>query len=121
MIYDIIDLDQAKAQANIDHDANDDEIESELIPAACAAVQNYLKSTSIYQPEVDSFGDAVTDSNGDTVYTTDILPEVVQATKMMFAYLWRHRDDNENESFDRGYLPKPVTAILYPIRDPALA
>lgn len=119
MRYDIITLEQAKAQSNIDHDTNDDEIENELIPAACAAVQNYLKGASIYQPEYDSSGEIVVDTNGDTVYTADLLPEVVQATKMMFSYLWRFRD--EDGGIEHGYLPKPVMALLYQLRDPALA
>ena len=119
MRYDIITLEQAKAQSNIDHDANDDEIENELIPAACAAVQNYLKGRSIYQPERDSSGAIVVDTNGDTIYTTDLLPEVVQATKMMFAYLWRFRD--EGGEIEHGYLPRPVMSLLYQLRDPAIA
>lgn len=49
------------------------------------------------------------------------LPIVIDAAATMFAYLWRLRDEDEKGEFEPGFLPRPVTALLYPLRDPTLA
>lgn len=116
----LITTDQALLQIRGGDEVDEDELQ-EMVDAASAMVLNYLKSASPYVPEVDSSGDPVVDSSGDTVYTTDVRPEVQQATKMLVGYLWRNRDENADGAFDPGYLPAPVTAILYPLRSPALA
>jgi hypothetical protein len=116
----LITTDQALLQIRGGDEIDEDELQ-EVVDAACAMVLNYLKSASPYVAELDSAGDPVVDSNGDPVYTTTVRPEVQHATKMLVGYLWRNRDENADDAFDRGYLPKPVTAILYPLRSPALA
>lgn len=120
----LITTDQALLQIRGGDEVDEDELQ-EMVDAASAMVLNYLKSASPYVPETDSSGEIVVDSNGDTVYTTDVRPEVQQATKILVGYLWRNRDEggegNSRPTFDRGYLPMPVTAILFPLRDPALA
>ena len=115
-----IDVDQAKAQIRGYEESDDTELE-EMVLGASAMVRNYLKSTSAYDPELDSNDDPLLDSSGDVVYTTTVRVEVQMATKMLTAMLWRNRDENGENLFDRGYLPMPVTAILYPLRDPALS
>jgi hypothetical protein len=39
---------------------------------------------------------------------------------MMVGILARDRDGVEAKDWDHGYLPRPVTSLLYPLRDPAL-
>ena len=47
--------------------------------------------------------------------------QVHAAVKLMLGYLYRNRDSDEEGDYEQGYLPKPVTSLLYPLRDPALA
>lgn len=124
MMY--VTLERGKAHLNMDHDADDTLIEA-YIMAASEAVKNYLKSASPYEVERDSNDDPILDSSGDPVYVVDSsgdkMPKyVVQAaTLLQLGFLYKDRDENTDDAYDRGYLPKPVTALLYPLRDPALA
>ena len=63
---------------------------------------------------LDSAGDVIVDSNDEPV---GIPYEVQCAVLILVGYLYRNRDTNDG--FDPGYLPAPVTALLYPLRDPA--
>ncbi len=98
-----ISLQDAKQQIEMDHD-EDDVLITAYIEAASKSVQNYLKSATPF------------DDDGVTVKD-----EVKMATRLLTAYFYRYRDENPSAEFEQGFLPKPVTAILYPIRDPALA
>ncbi|WP_349573121.1 head-tail connector protein [Azotobacter salinestris] len=119
-------LERAKAHLNMDHD-EDDILITAYTKAASGAVKNYLKSASPYEVERDSNDDPVLDSNGDPEYVRDssgdkvIRSEVEAAVLLMVGHLYKDRDENAEGAFDQGYLPKPVTALLYPLRDPALA
>lgn len=123
MMY--VTLERAKAHLNIDHD-EDDILITAYIKAASGAVKNYLKSASPYEVERDSNDDPVLDSNGDPEYVRDssgdkvIRFEVEAAVLLMVGHLYKDRDENSDGAFEQGYLPKPVTALLYPLRDPAL-
>lgn len=123
MMY--VTLQRAKQHLNMDHDLDDPLIEA-YIGAASEAVKNYLKSASPYEVERDSNDDPILDSSGDPVYAVDsngdkIVRYAVQAaTLLQLGFLYKDRDENANEAYDVGYLPKPVTALLYPLRDPAL-
>lgn len=95
------------------------------VAGASAAVLNYLKSANLWELARDSNGEIIYDSNGDPEYAYDsagkiLRYEVRAAVLLMLGFLYRDRDDNREGSFDRGYLPMPVTALLYPLRDPAL-
>lgn len=46
---------------------------------------------------------------------------VIAAVLIMCGYLYRNRDSDEEKEFDRGYLPRPITALLCPLRDPSLS
>ncbi|MFG5862713.1 head-tail connector protein [Metapseudomonas sp. CR1201] len=124
MMY--VTLERAKAHLNMDHDA-DDALITAYIQAASGAVKNYLKSASPYEVERDSNDDPILDSNGDPEYVRDsngdkVIAAVVQsAVLLMVGHLYKDRDENPDEAFTQGYLPKPATALLYPLRDPALA
>jgi hypothetical protein len=119
-------LEQAKAQIEVDHDDSDDLIVGYILSAS-AAVKNYLKSGSVFELERDADFNPVLDSNDDPVYQEDssggkIISYVVQAaTLILVAYHFKDRDNNASGEFEQGYLPKPVTALLYPLRDPAIA
>lgn len=117
-------LEQAKAQIEMDHDDSDDLI-LRYLRTASSVVKNYLKSASPFEPERDDDFNPVVDSNGDVVYALDssgdriIRYEVQAATLLMVAYQFKDRDNNAGGEYEQGYLPKPVTALLYPLRDPA--
>ena len=124
MMY--VTLDRAKEHLNMDHD-QDDNLITVYVQAASGAVKNYLKSASPYEVERDSNDDPILDSSGDPVYVVDsngdkeVSYPVQAAVLLMVGFLYKDRDENPDSAFDRGYLPKPVTALLYPLRDPALA
>lgn len=124
MMY--VTLARAKQHLNMDHDLDDVLIDA-YIRASSEAVKNYLKSASPYDVERDSNDDPVLDSAGDPIYAVDsngdkIVRYAVQAaTLLMVGFLYKDRDENPDDEFERGYLPRPVTALLFPLRDPALA
>ena len=124
MMY--VTLARAKQHLNMDHDEDDTLIEV-YVQAASGAVKNYLKSASPYEVECDSNDDPILDSSGDPVYVVDssgdklISYPVQAAVLLMVGFLYKDRDENPDSAFDRGYLPRPVTALLYPLRKPALA
>lgn len=123
MMY--VTLERAKQHLNMDHD-QDDVLITTYIGAASEAVKNYLKSASPYEVERDSNDDPIFDSSGDPIYVVDssgdrVPKYVVQAaTLLQLGFLYKDRDENADGAYDMGYLPKPVTALLYPLRDPAL-
>lgn len=124
MMY--VTLERGKQHLNMDHDS-DDVLITAYIGAASGAVKNYLKSASAYEVERDSNDDPILDSSGDPTYAEDssgdkiVRYEVQAAVLLMLGFLYKDRDENPDQAFAQGYLPKPVTALLYPLRDPALA
>lgn len=123
MMY--VTLERAKQHLNMDHDL-DDVLITAYIGAASEAVKNYLKSASPYEVERDSNDDPILDSSGDPTYVVDsnddkVVRYAVQAaTLLQLGFLYKDRDENAGGAYDMGYLPKPVTALLYALRDPAL-
>ncbi|RWR08506.1 head-tail connector protein [Paenirhodobacter populi] len=88
----------------IDH--NDDDAALTLyIEAATGAVVNYLKSSAAPMLELGA----------------TILPEVKVSVIFLVGIMWRNPDNDTESAFEQGFLPRPVTALLYPLRDPALA
>lgn len=123
MMY--VTLERAKQHLNMDHD-QDDGLITVYVQAASGAVKNYLKSASPYEVERDINDNPILDSSGDLTYVVDSSGErivsypVVAATLLMVGFLYKDRDENPDSAFEQGYLPKPVTALLYPLRSPAL-
>lgn len=119
-------LDRAKQHLNMDHDSDDTLIDV-YISAASAAVKNYLKSASPYEVERDSNDNPVLDSAGQPEFVVDSSGQkelsyaVIAATLLLVGYLYKDRDENPDNAYEAGYLPRPVTALLYPLRTPALA
>lgn len=123
MMY--VTLDRGKRHLNMDHEQDDMLIEA-YIAAASEAVKNYLKSASPYEVERDSNDDPILDSSGDPTYVVDssgdklVKYSVQAAVLLQLGFLYKDRDENADGAYDMGYLPKPVMALLYPLRDPAL-
>lgn len=103
-------LQQAKDHLRVDTDADDSDISLKLLSAQ-AAVLNYLKVDSL---DALAIGDpAVIPGNVDGAVTA--------STLLLLGYFYRNRDTDIDKEWEQGYLPRPVTALLYPLRDPALA
>lgn len=112
----LVTLDQAKAHLRVDTDAEDEDL-TLRIHAASVAVLAYLKDSALQFTEAD--GSPLVDSSG-------IVPvpyQVQVATLMLVGTLYgsRGEDGGQAAQIQMGYLPPIVTAMLYPLRDPALA
>lgn len=97
---------------------DDDALLTALIEASSEMVVNYLGSRAEELLSYDSNGNPPEDSNG---VVLDVPGPVKAATKFLTAWLYRNRDENAGQAFQQGYLPAPVTAMLYPLRDPTLS
>lgn len=104
-----ITLEQAKLHLRVDDDADDTDI-GDKVQEASDLVGGYLKSA------VGAFLD-----DAGEVIPSKVPYSVKAATKMMLGYLYNQRDNDQDHEFEAGMLPRPVTALLYHLRDPALA
>jgi hypothetical protein len=111
----LVSLDQAKLRLRIDNDAMDADLEL-MIAGASRAVIRYIESG--YHDFLDSAGEVFEDSNGIAI---DIPDDVKNAVLMLVGIWFRDPSGTDAASWERGYLPAPVTAVLYPLRDPSLA
>lgn len=102
----LVSVEEASAWVRRDSDDGDDAGVLLLVESASDAVLNYLKAPAFI---VD----------GEVV--GEVPPVVKAATLQMFGYLYRLRGEDEKGEYEAGYLPRPVTALLYPLRDPSLA
>lgn len=125
----LITLQEAKDQLEVDHDDSDAFIGS-LIASASGAVLNYMKGCPIGQPKRDEQGAVIIDADGNIQYARQdgalvIRYEVQAAVKIMVAELFKNREAEQDGEVSTqhgyGYLPRPVIALLYPLRDPAVA
>jgi hypothetical protein len=109
VVVKLVTLDQAKAHLYVDSDGADEDIEAK-IEEASAAVVTYLGAGATF---LDSSGLP----NGEIPY------QVRAATLQLLTALYENRGDDGGtlSQFMQGYLPPVVTALLYPLRDPALA
>ena len=102
----IVTLAQARGQLQSTH-SSDDATLTLMIEAASQAVLTYLRlELEADIPVSASFA-------------------VQQATLILVAEFYKNReaeqDGEVSPEFGYGYLPRPVVALLYPHRDPALA
>lgn len=123
----LVTLQEAKDNMLVTYSASDNDIKLK-IAAASGAVLNYLKNRSkLYVLELNSDGIPTTDSQGAPVYERDsqgsriIRDEVKHATLILVGIFFRDRDGSEMKDWAPGFLPAPVTALLYPLRDPTVA
>jgi len=123
----LVSLQQAKENLLIDFNTYDTDITLK-ISSASGMVLNYLKSRrNLYVLLVDDDGVPVLDSQGGVIYELDgqgariVRDEVKHAVLILVGMFFRDRDGVEAKDWAPGFLPAPVTAILYPLRDPAIA
>lgn len=127
----IVTLAQARDHLRSDTTADDNDLRLK-IEGASGAVLNYLKKTGLlWEPERDSSGDVVYDSQGNQIDYLDSTGERVYRREIQNAVLillgefYTNRAGEQqgavDSQFGYGYLPRPVVALLYPLRDPALA
>lgn len=106
----LVSLSDVKSALRLDFDDNDPSL-TLMIEASSGAVLNYLKSAGSQYVGIDG----------------EVLPDVVvpapiqAATIYLVGHMLRNPDNDTEGAFEQGYLPRPVTALLYPLRDPALA
>lgn len=106
----LVTLERTKQALRIFHDDEDATLEL-YIGAASSAVINYLKDQA--QPVIGL------DDDGNLPATATV-PDLVQlATIVMVGRIYEAPDNNDDKAFEMGYLPWQVTALLYPLRDPA--
>jgi hypothetical protein len=107
----LVTLEAAKAHLQMDHDQDDEDIDS-IIDQASAAVLDYLNGgQDLY---ADSSGLIPNDANGDP----DVPYQVRAATLLLIGILYKGND--QDKEWDHGYLPRPVLSLLYPLRTPSL-
>lgn len=109
----LVSLQYTKMALKIEANDWDVLLESVYIPAASRAVINYLKSAA------DALLDL--DSNGNPPAGFAVPEEIQMATIALVGYWFRNPDSDPDKEFEQGYLPRPVTALLYPLRTPAIA
>lgn len=127
----LVTLQEASDHLRRDTDYDDADLTLK-IRAASAAIRNYLKrDVMVFEPERDASGAVVLDANGWPVPAVDsngermVRPEVKAAVHLMLGELYKNREGEQGgevpTQWGYGYLPRPVVALLYPLRDPALA
>ena len=121
MALEFVSLAEAKAHLRVTHDMDDADIRLKL-RAASGAIKNYMGEFSVYEPDRNADDDPLLDSNwepvvaGETTGTKEVRWEVRAATLILMQKLY-----DQEYQFDPGHLPPEVTALVYPLRDPALA
>lgn len=105
----LVSMDEARNHLRIDSIDEDPDLILK-IHAASGAVLGYLKSAA------DKY------KGEDGEFDADRIPfEVKASVLLMLGYLSKDRDNDDGREYEQGFLPRPVTALLYPLRDPALA
>lgn len=122
----LVTIEQARVQLRAE--AADDAWISLWIPIVSASVASWLKdSWRLYEPQIDSAGDVVLDSNGDPVAALDsslepvVRAEVQGAVLVELASQYRYREGEGDNvvpaDAGHGYvLSKGATALLVPLR-----
>lgn len=103
-------LEQVKEALQFTGDDKDLDIQ-QLIDAASSWVIGYLKSGAA----------AFVDEVGEVIETAPHIERVRRATIYLVGLMLRNPDNDTEGAFDYGYPPAPVVAMLYDLRDPALA
>lgn len=109
----LVSLSKVKSALRIDH-PDDDALLELYISAASRAVHAYLGDQAGSLLSIDSPPNSPPDDLG------DVDERIQMAVIMLTGHFYRSPDANPDEAYERGYLPKPVTALLYNMRDPTL-
>lgn len=115
----LVSLEAAKADLQMDHDVDDDDIEMKIAQASEAVnvylnlePETYLNSIRVVS-EVESSGEPSAGADGEP----DVQGSVRSATLLMVRYLYEGGEKAASE-LEHGYLPRPVLNLLYPLRTP---
>lgn len=135
-MLELVTIDQARQHLRLDADSSggpDDAWLEVFIPAISQAVVLWLKdSWRLYEPELDSGGEPVLDSDGNPIPLIDsdgepVVKSVVRAACLIeLASQYRYREGEGKDSVvtpDAGYgyvLNKASTALLAGIRRPVV-
>lgn len=120
MAWMLVSLERTKAALRIDTTDDDAWLEF-MISAASTTVRRYLKGQA---SEVLNLSDSPPNSPPDSPPNDLELvePDVAIAIIALVGILYRQPDGDDAKNFaELGQLPMLVTAMLYPLRDPALA
>jgi hypothetical protein len=111
----VVSVDEAKLRLKVDTDDGDADIDLMILGASRACIR-YIESG--YHNFLDSLGEVFEDSNGIAIG----IPDDVKNAVLVLVGMWlRDPSGSSSADWERGYLPAPVTAILYPLRDPSMA
>lgn len=110
-MVDLVTLEYTKDLLNVDITDDDAKLQA-YISASSASVINYLKGQAAVILNLDK--------QGQMPPGTVVPPEIQVATVLLVGHFYNEPDGDSDNAFAQGYLPKPVTALLYPLRDPAL-
>lgn len=123
-------LAEAKRQVNVpEDDTYHDAYLNMLLDAASGAVKNHLGKLSAFQPVLNEDDEPfVFDSNYEpelesfdsATRAERVRPEVKQAVLFLVGEWFRYRDGEGSNYGPNNELPKPVVALLMPLRDPQL-
>jgi hypothetical protein len=113
MTVQLVTIEEVKSILNIETTDFDSVKLPILISAASTAVIRYLKGNAAAVIGLDE--------NGDILPGTTVPEDIRMATAWLVGWWMSHPDDDPEEVFQQGYLPRVVTAVLYPLRDPAMA
>lgn len=108
----LVSLYETKKHLRMDDIDDEDDDLALKIQAAGEMVLDYIGRD---QPFLDSSGEPDIDGSGNPI---NIPFRVKAAVLLMVGYLSKYRDGDPDNQFDYGYLPKPVTSLLYSMRRP---
>lgn len=106
----LVSLEAAKADLQMDHDLDDEDITSKIAQASAAILDNLNQGQDLY---ADSTGEIPKDADGEP----DVPDQVRAATLLLVRILYKGEAATE---WEHGYLPRPVMNLLYPLRTPSL-
>lgn len=111
----LVSLQQASDHLRRDTTADDNDLRLK-IEAASGAVLNYLEDGA--ESFLDTAGEVPEDTNGDPI---GVPYEVKAAVLLLVGDFYSNRGEDQSANWvDPNYLPRAVTALLYPRRKPAL-
>jgi hypothetical protein len=110
----LVTVDQVRTALKLDS-GESDTIIALYISAASRAIVRYLKGQAGSLLTIDSPPNSPPDD-------LSAVPEDIQmATILLTGHFYNNPDGDPDHDWEQGYLPRPVTALLYPLRDPAVA
>lgn len=111
----LVSLEKTKLRLRFDDAAADPDIEL-AIQGASRLVLQYIGDKA--EGFFDTTGQIALDTNG---VATDMPEDIQNATMYLAGWMIRNPDSDPDKSFEMGYLPLPVIAMLYHYRVPTVA